>query len=90
MMGDELRFLPPVELQIVLPTAAEGRLLRDGVVYSQFTGQTHGVLVMDPGVYRVEARLDGRPWLYSNPIYVKSVWSPYVFSPRRSGPPLAD
>lgn len=90
MMGDELRFLPPVELQIALPTAAEGRLLRDGVVYSQFTGQTHGVSVTDPGVYRVEARLDGRPWLYSNPIYVKSVWSPYVFSPRRSGPPLAD
>lgn len=71
MMGDDLRFAPPVELQITLPTVAAGRILRDGVIYKQFTGQTDEVAVTDPGVYRVEARLNDRPWLYSNPIYIK-------------------
>ena len=28
--------------------------------------------VQGPGVYRVEVRLDGRPWIFSNPIYVKA------------------
>lgn len=71
MMGDDLRFVPPVDLQVVLPTAAEIRVVRDGALYDQATGQTRAVSVTTPGVYRVEARLDGRPWLYSNPMYIK-------------------
>jgi hypothetical protein len=25
-----------------------------------------------PGAYRVEARLGGKPWVYTNPIYLRS------------------
>jgi hypothetical protein len=58
-------------LHVRLPRPAELRLLRDGAVVAsrdvaQLDHDTSG-----PGVYRVEARLGGRTWIVSNPIYLR-------------------
>jgi hypothetical protein len=56
------------ELHVSTPRPAKLRLLRDG---EEFTDPT----ISEPGVYRVEARLDAhgaeRTWIVSNPIYLR-------------------
>jgi hypothetical protein len=50
-------------------------LLKDGKVIAETSGDTLLNTVEDPGVYRVQAwlEIDGepRPWIYSNPIYLR-------------------
>ena len=72
LMGDDLRYVPPVVFEVHLPRSGEGYLIRNGVLYDQFTDQRYTRPVNDPGVYRIEVRIDGRPWIYSNPIYLRS------------------
>jgi hypothetical protein len=62
-------------LHAVLPAPADVRLLRDG---EQIAAREAPAIVCDveePGVYRVEARLErhGRPrtWILSNPVYLR-------------------
>jgi hypothetical protein len=45
------------------------RLIRDGQIVTSAVRQLRHSIVK-PGVYRLEAYVGGRPWLYSNPIYV--------------------
>ena len=58
----------PYELHVSTPHPATVRLLRNG---REFAGRS----VSEPGVYRVEARLDAhgaeRTWILSNPIYLR-------------------
>jgi hypothetical protein len=74
-MGDETKFSPGGRLVAQAPIACRMRLRKHGEVVAEKTGDRleHGIEA--PGVYRVEAwvRLDGeeRPWIYSNPIYVR-------------------
>jgi len=70
-MGDELPAAEPVELRVTTPHHATIRLLRDGQPLATVSGYELADRVRDPGVYRVEATLDDRPWLYSNPIYLR-------------------
>jgi hypothetical protein len=58
------------------PLPAYARLLRHGVEVANSEGKSDfDFTVREPGVYRFEAwlKIDGehRPWIYSNPIYVK-------------------
>jgi hypothetical protein len=75
LFGDELQWRPGLRLVAELPLRAWVRLLRDGVeVSAERTSRLeHGVA--EPGVYRVEAWIEiggeSRPWIYSNPIYVR-------------------
>ncbi|WP_129629984.1 CehA/McbA family metallohydrolase [Candidatus Oscillochloris fontis] len=46
------------------------RLIRNGVAVAHGRGHLRYV-VTHPGVYRLEGRRWGRPWLYSNPIWVR-------------------
>lgn len=76
LMGDELPAKGGVTLQAKLPSEAEIRLLKDGVViqvWKKSMSCTH--ITTEPGVYRVESyrRYLGklRGWIYSNPIYVR-------------------
>jgi hypothetical protein len=75
-MGDEISADGSLTLQVRLPHNAEARLLKDGQVIRQWSGQqaiSH--ITSQPGVYRVEAyrRYLGqqRGWIFSNPIYVR-------------------
>lgn len=74
-MGEEAPFRPG---QFVVESPAEGeiRLIRDGLLVEQKQGREAIFPVRDKGVYRVEvhkhAFLFGwRPWIFSNPIYLR-------------------
>ena len=71
-MGDELPAGSPIVFRAQCPQPAELILLRDGVAESSVDGTllefgTDG----QAGVYRLEARVGGKPWLFSNHIYVR-------------------
>jgi len=71
-MGDELRAGDRVDFSIYSPCSAEITLLRNGrpeatTQATELRHRTDGA----PGVYRVEARIGGRPWLLTNHIYVR-------------------
>jgi hypothetical protein len=74
-MGDEVKFAPGQTLAMQFPVECHIRILRAGKVVGERRGQNLGFEVETPGVYRVEGWLDvggeRRPWLYSNPIYVR-------------------
>lgn len=58
-------------LRLRLPRAAEITLRRDGAVLQTGNTAELEMEIGEPGVYRVEARIDGRLWLLSNPIHLR-------------------
>lgn len=75
IMGDEILFSPTLGLEFRTTVEVNCRLLRNGTVVHSELGRTMRFPVTEPGVYRVEcwANLAGedRPWLYTNPIYIR-------------------
>lgn len=76
IMGDEVKRADGLQLSAKLPLPALVRLLRHGEEVARV--EDKGELTFAPkdaGAYRLEAwlKLDGewRPWIYSNPIYVR-------------------
>ena len=70
--GDELRAGTPVVFRAASPCPAEITLLRNGLAEASADGtqleyDSQGV----SGTYRIEARIKGQPWLFSNHIYVR-------------------
>ncbi|MFO0954307.1 MAG: histidinol phosphatase [Isosphaeraceae bacterium] len=74
-MGDEAPIGAGGTLSAAFPAPCRIRLIRDGEVVAEAQGDRLDHRAEHPGVYRVEARvrLDGedRPWIYSNPIYLR-------------------
>lgn len=70
-MGAEAPAGGPVALRAASPAPAELRLLCDGTPIAAATGRELEATVQGPGVYRIEAFLGGRPWVFSNPIYLR-------------------
>lgn len=74
VMGDE-RLSGGWRLRACAPAEAELSLLRDGRVVATATGDAIEHDAHEPGVYRIEARRRHggrlRPWIYSNPIYLR-------------------
>jgi hypothetical protein len=76
LMGDEVKFTDGLKLSAQLPVAAHVRLLRHGEeVAKSGSSAQFTFAVNEPGVYRLEAWLElddeERPWILSNPIYVR-------------------
>lgn len=76
VQGDEVKLSEGLKLTARLPVPALVRLLRHGAEVARTEGKAEfEYAVKMPGAYRLEAwlTLDGepRPWLYSNPIYVR-------------------
>ncbi|MFL6275748.1 MAG: histidinol phosphatase [Blastocatellia bacterium] len=75
LMGDEIALRPGLELKAEAPVACHWKLLRNGEVAATGESREITLQVKAAGVYRVEAWLEAdgemRPWLYSNPIYVR-------------------
>ncbi len=76
IMGDEVKLVDGLKLAAKLPLPAYVRLLRHGEEVAKTEGKSEfEFAVKDAGVYRLEAwlKLDGelRPWIFSNPIYVR-------------------
>ncbi|MBV9925554.1 MAG: hypothetical protein JOZ96_11100 [Acidobacteria bacterium] len=81
VMGGEIP-LPPdgeVRLKVTLPVQARTVFYRDGQVVHEVPDATRAYLIVkQKGVYRVEVYLDqlgslleGKPWIISNPIFVR-------------------
>lgn len=70
IMGDEVSLVPKLQLTAVLPAPAELALFKDGQQIATSSGRVWHVPVQEPGSYRLEATRQGKPWLFSNPIYV--------------------
>jgi hypothetical protein len=60
-----------VLLHLELPRAAEVVVLRDGAPVRRATTAQLELPAHERGGYRVEARIDGRLWLLSNPIHLR-------------------
>jgi hypothetical protein len=58
-------------LRAQLPAAADILLVRDGAPLHTARGDALDLEVERPGVYRIEARIDARLWLLSNPIHLR-------------------
>ena len=74
-MGDERAWKPGTVLQVRSPLPARIRLLRNGKEVALVEGHELRHETREPGVYRVEMWLElggeVRPWLYSNPVYLR-------------------
>jgi len=71
LMGDAVELQPEMSLTIAAPAVADLRLLWNGKPMAATTAQTWNVPLAMPGVYRVEAFRHEKPWIFSNPIYVR-------------------
>ena len=58
-------------LRIRLPRAAAIRVIHDGAILQESQGAELDLEIAARGVYRVEARIDARLWLLSNPIHLR-------------------
>jgi hypothetical protein len=74
-MGDEVSMKPGLEIKAETPAACALKLFRNGEEIKRVEGRNIELEVKKAGVYRVEAWLEAdgemRPWIYSNPIYVR-------------------
>lgn len=72
VMGDTVTLAPNLRLSASLPTPAELILFRNGQRIGRTVSASWQILITEPGAYRLEAMRHGRPWIFSNPIYVQS------------------
>lgn len=74
VMGGDLKRQMGIQFTAQVPAPAEIRLLRNGRVVARTRGRELKALLVDPGVYRIEAYKSYRGrrcgWIFSNPIYV--------------------
>ncbi|HEX6651314.1 MAG TPA: PHP domain-containing protein [Thermoleophilaceae bacterium] len=71
-MGGEGPAFPSV-LRVRVPREAQLRILRNGVPFHEALGAELEVPIGGAGAYRVEARIDGRVWLLSNPVHLRAL-----------------
>ncbi|HEY2953279.1 MAG TPA: alpha/beta hydrolase fold domain-containing protein [Verrucomicrobiae bacterium] len=74
-MGDRAPFFGTTRIVGLTPLAAHLKLFRNGVFVSESSGTNLTHEAKETGAYRLEAwlKVDGeeRPWIYSNPVYVR-------------------
>lgn len=70
IMGDSVPLVPDLHLTTIVPAPADLTLFKNGRPLTTHTGKAWHVGIVEPGVYRVEAVRHGKPWIFSNPIYV--------------------
>lgn len=62
----------PVEFRVTVPQEGDIRVLRDGAIVSRVVARQAVFLAPGPGVYRIEVRRGERPWIFSNPIHLRT------------------
>jgi hypothetical protein len=74
-MGDDVSWRPGLQLRARFPIPCQVRLMLAGETVATGFGAQFSALVKGPGAYRLEAWLEiggeMRPWIYSNPLYVR-------------------
>ncbi len=68
-MGETIPEGEAVKLSIKLPkSGGMFRIIRNGEMYGEYMKEEEFIPVDQPGIYRVEAFMDSRAWIYSNHI----------------------
>jgi len=70
-MGEEGVYTGGTVLHVSCPAPGAIRLLRDGTEVAATKGEALRYEPPGVGVYRVEVRWNIRPWIFSNPIYLR-------------------
>jgi len=70
LIGETVKLTETTTLHMQSPEIADTVLIRDGHTVLSQTGSKFRIEISEPGVYRVELRIDGRGWIYSNHIRV--------------------
>jgi hypothetical protein len=70
-MGDTAAVGGGIAFDASLPESAEIALIHNGRRVAAESGTAVRFPASEPGVYRLEARREGRPWIFSNPICLK-------------------
>ena len=70
-IGEEHRCSRKATLQLHLPREADIRLISNGTVVSQAAGKSLHATVASPAICRAEVFLRGRPWIFTNHIYLR-------------------
>jgi hypothetical protein len=84
-LGEERSWCGPTVLRVHSPVAADLTLIRNGLPVASLTGTDLAHRTDEPGVFRAEARLAGKHWVYTNPIYLRG--PDFVAEPKSSGSP---
>ncbi len=71
LMGDEIRVESWAEMEVLSPVRASLRLLRNGHPVRGLEADRLTWKATEPGVYRVEAQYCHKPWVFTNPIYLR-------------------
>jgi hypothetical protein len=76
LMGEEEMFRSTGNLVVELPSAGEVRLIKDGRHINSWRGMEAVYPVKEKGVYRIEVYKNmplfgWRPWIFTNPIYLR-------------------
>jgi hypothetical protein len=71
-MGGERAFTEGMALHVRLPQPAHIRLLRNGQMCAEADASEIRHSIELHGVYRVEVVLREKPWIYSNPVYLRA------------------
>jgi hypothetical protein len=78
LMGDEIALASGVRLRVATPVESRIVIVKDGKKFDEKVTRENEWTIGERGVYRVEcylpqlgAPLDAKPWIISNPIYVR-------------------
>ncbi len=72
VMGDEIEYQQGLNFYIFVPDEKSWiRLFRNGELIEEIEGEILEYRIFEKGIYRVEVYLKNRPWIFSNPIYVR-------------------
>ncbi len=72
LMGDTLKYDEKIILKFHSPQAhSKIRLIHNGSLIHEYNQSAIEYSVTQSGVYRIEIYINDRPWLFSNPIYVR-------------------
>ena len=67
IIGDT--FAQGEEVTIQTSVSARFRIIHNGRLFKEFDGKQIHMVLQKTGFYRVEVYLDGKPWIFTNPIY---------------------
>jgi hypothetical protein len=71
IQGDECTFTGGIILNVINPLKADIRILCNGNIVAEARASRFSWKPVTPGIYRVEMRLGGAPFLFSNHIYLR-------------------
>ncbi len=85
-MGDTATMVGGTRLVAQLPIPARLKIVHNGAVLRETNTSLLNLSVKEPGAYRLEAWLtvdgEGRPWIYSNPVYLEEPSAATVLAAR--------